>query len=121
MTKPVFSISDTNRTVPKTKVLISCAVITQLTYVFVFAYAKRHVFLMKWFISSRDVEGKKNQKEATIRSTIFDRLVIQGSKDLIRLIKKFRLGSNTSQPLYKAPFGYSGFTLHFHNSVFMTQ
>ena len=48
--------------VAKTKVLISCAVTIQLTNFFVFAYAKMHVFLMKWFISSRNVEGKKNQE-----------------------------------------------------------
>ena len=58
---------------------------------------------------------RRRQKES--RSTIFECSVIQGSKDLIRLIKKLWLGSNTSQPLFKAPFGYTGLALSFHYSV----
>ena len=61
----------------------------------------------------------RRQKES--RSTMFEHSVIQGSNDLIRLIKKLWLGSNTSHSFFKAPFGYTGFALSFHNSVFWTQ
>ena len=65
------------------------------------------------------VYRRRRQKES--RSIIFERSVIQGSNDLIRLIKKLWLGSNTSQPLFKAPFHYTGFALSFNYSVFLTQ
>ena len=52
---------------------------------------------------------------------MFEYSVIQGTKDLIRLIKKLWLGSNKSHSFFKAPFGYTGFALSFHNSVFWTR